>query len=277
MPMNNIEAILAALANAKYEEKVARERANNKAWEAARRQYVNEQGWEARVERLNAQLQAESTARRREEQERQQQEQEHKRQEAIVQRRIEADLIAQKRAEGQSGDFPAAVVVLVRDLEDHDDYTFYLQLSEPRDDVNGNVVYLDAPPIDVTPVSCITPFSLGMCGKFVGDEVSIEAPNGAIRYQVLNVWHHSKCVKQQSGNTKVVNLPTTEHNTFSGRGKPGVGESQALDGSRNLGFMAREGNQWGSFPLYDDMSDESDAEGHDYDDRFEVDAYDADD
>ena len=89
--------------------------------------------------------------------------------------------------------------------------------------------------------------------------------------------HYSKFVKQQSGNKKIENLPTSEHNTYAGRGKPGEGESQALAGSRNLGYMAREGNQWGSFPLYDDMSDESDAEGQDYDDRFEVDSYDSDD
>ena len=269
--------------NRREANRLAKERAQAKAQETARRKQVDEQARKVveqirkvMVERLNAQLQAESTAKRRAEHERQQQEQERKRQEAVIRRRLEADLIAQKRAEGRM-EISGGCVVLVRDLEDYQDYTLYLQLYEPHDYVNGSKVYLDAPPIDVTPVSCDTPFSRGIRGKFVGDEVSIEAPSGTVRYQVLDVRHYSKYVKQQSGNTKVEKLSTVEHNTYAGRGKPCAGESQALDGSRNLGYMAREGSQWGSFPLYDDMSDEFDAEGQDYDDRFEVDSYDSDD
>jgi hypothetical protein len=53
---------------------------------------------------------------------------------------------------------------------------------------------------------------------------------------------------------------------YEGKGADDGGTSEALDGSRNLGYLAREGGQYGSFPLHDDYGDEASAEGKDYGD-----------
>ncbi len=54
------------------------------------------------------------------------------------------------------------------------------------------------------------------------------------------------------------------------RGKRESRDTETLDGSKYIGFMARDGGQWGSFSIHDDYGDEADAEGRDYDERFDA-------
>ncbi len=56
-------------------------------------------------------------------------------------------------------------------------------------EVAYNIVGDDEADIKVSKISVSSPIARGVIGKNVGDEVTIQAPNGAIQYEIIKVEH----------------------------------------------------------------------------------------
>ena len=172
-------------------------------------------------------------------------------------------MIAAKIAEGKAQVKPRHLITLLN-LETNECDKVYL--------VRGNVSTTRGrtawEPFDRVPrlpsntqqVYTGTPFGKSLNGLFVGDEFTINAPDGEIAYSVVDV---QPLVALSNETEAAKNERSEEQPIYEGKGRNGGTHTVGLDGSKYIGHMERDGGQWGSFPTHDDYGDESDAEGND--------------
>ena len=177
-----------------------------------------------------------------------------------------AEAIA-KSVEGKPETKPQCLVAL-RDLETSEDSVYYLVRGKMYFSF-GLPVFEDIDPIpdnlppNVSLLRTSSPTGRQLPGKFVGDRFSVNVPDGVVSYLVL--WTGPVAIIRGETVPKVEATEQTEKlSNYEGRGRNDGNHSDTIDGSRYIGYIARDNGQWGSFPMHDDYSDESDAEGKDY-------------
>lgn len=159
-------------------------------------------------------------------------------------------------------------LVLLQDLETQEESWYYYSKSsaffhDGQAFFEGEKDILKLP-ANVTPLRCDTPVGQAIKGLFTDDEFVVDGRSGVeISYRILSVQTLNEfklsCLKNEASGSN-----TDRQSVFSGRGRTEGNDSRGQDGSKYMGYMARDSGQWGSFPMHDDYGDEADAEGKDY-------------
>jgi len=160
-------------------------------------------------------------------------------------------------------------VVTVLDIESNGKLRFYFVQSEYYDR-GKKPAGLDEDTIpklrkNIEVLRSCSPFGKAIAGLFVGEEFIFKGIEDDISYRIINVEPLKESDFSKAKSSITVNNKG-KRRIYAGRGQKESGENNTLDGSKNIGYLARDGEQYGSFPSHDDYSEESNAEGSDYND-----------
>ncbi|MBC7528089.1 MAG: hypothetical protein H7308_11120 [Chthonomonadaceae bacterium] len=164
-----------------------------------------------------------------------------------------------KTGKSETAELGCVVCFALKEQEGETLETFYLHLGgcKPFGESEGICVRTEKEVVaNVTPVSNLAPFGNQIQGMKVG---------ASFRFRDITY----RLIKAEFGEA-IFKKTQTKSRQISGKEKRFEGTGKFLDGSKDLGYLAREEGKFGSLPLFDDYGDESDGK---YDQPYDIENY----